>query len=62
VEEVIRASPVKYRPILAWLHFEKGCSLRTLQKITDHADIGNLARYLDVDQQEADETLRSAWD
>jgi hypothetical protein len=27
-----------------------------LQKITDHADIGNLARYLDVDQQEADES------
>jgi integrase/recombinase XerD len=44
------------------LHFEKGYSLRTLQKITDHADIGNLAQYLDVDRQEADEALRSAWD
>jgi integrase/recombinase XerD len=42
------------RSLLTWLHFEKGYSLRTLQKITDHADIGNLARYLDVDQQEAD--------
>jgi len=50
------------RSLLTWLHFEKGYSLRTLQKITDHADIGNLARYLDVDQQEADEALRSAWD
>jgi len=50
------------RSLLTWLHFEKGCSLRTLQKITDHADIGNLARYLDIDQQEADEALRSAWD
>jgi integrase/recombinase XerD len=50
------------RSLLTWLHFEKGYSLRTLQKITDHADIGNLARYLDVDQQEADEALRSAWE
>lgn len=50
------------RSLLTWLHFEKGCSLRTLQKITDHADIGNLARYLDIDKQEADEALRSAWD
>jgi integrase/recombinase XerD len=49
------------RSLLTWLHFEKGYSLRTLQKITDHADIGNLARYLDVDQQEADEALPSAW-
>jgi integrase/recombinase XerD len=42
------------------LHFEKGYSLLTLQKTTDHADIGNLARYLDMNQQEADEALRSA--
>ena len=48
--------------LLTWLHFEKGCSLWTLQKITDHADIGNLSRYLDIDQQEADEAWRSAWD
>jgi integrase/recombinase XerD len=50
------------RSLLTWLHFEKGYSLRTLQKITDHADIGSLARYLDVDRQEADEALRTAWD
>jgi len=37
--------------LLTWLHFEKGCSLRTL-KITDHADIGNWARHLDLDKAE----------
>ena len=42
-------------------HFEKGYSLRTLQKITQHEDIGNLDRYLEIGQQEADEALRSLW-
>jgi site-specific recombinase XerD len=43
------------------MHFEKGYSLRTLQQITQHEDIGNLARYLEIGQQEADEALRGLW-
>ena len=31
------------RSLLTMMHFEKGYSLRTLQKITQHEDIGNLA-------------------
>jgi integrase/recombinase XerD len=49
------------RSLLTMMHFEKGYSLRTLQKITAHDDIGNLAKYLEVGQQEADEALRSLW-
>lgn len=49
------------RSLLTMMHFEKGYSLRTLQKITAHDDIGNLAKYLDIGQQEADEALRSVW-
>ena len=49
------------RSLLTMMHFEKGYSLRTLQQITKHEDIGNLARYLDIGRQEADEALRSLW-
>lgn len=49
------------RSLLTKMHFEKGHSLKTLQQITKHEDIGNLARYLDIGQQEADEALRSLW-
>lgn len=49
------------RSLLTMMHFEKGYSLRTLQKITQHEDIGNLARYLEIGQQEADEALRRLW-
>lgn len=50
------------RSLLTMMHFEKGYSLRTLQKITQHEDIGNLAKYLEIGQQEADEALRSLWE
>lgn len=50
------------RSLLTYLHFEKGHSLRTLQQITQHQDIGNLAKYLEVGKLEADEALRSAWE
>ena len=49
------------RSLLTMMHFEKGYSLRTLQKITQHQDIGNLARYLEIGQQEADEALKGLW-
>lgn len=49
------------RSLLTMMHFEKGYSLRTLQKITQHEDISNLARYLEIEQQEADEALRGLW-
>ncbi|HEY9879737.1 MAG TPA: tyrosine-type recombinase/integrase [Leptolyngbyaceae cyanobacterium] len=49
------------RSLLTMMHFEKGYSLRTLQMITQHEDIGNLAKYLEIGQQEADEALRSLW-
>ncbi|MBW4462151.1 MAG: tyrosine-type recombinase/integrase [Nodosilinea sp. WJT8-NPBG4] len=49
------------RSLLTMMHFEKGYSLRTLQQITQHEDIGNLARYLEIGQQEADEALRGLW-
>jgi integrase/recombinase XerD len=48
------------RSLLTKLH-NQGHSLRTLQQITKHSDIGNLARYLDVGQQEADAALCSLW-
>lgn len=50
------------RSLLTKMHFEKGHSLRMLQQITKHQNIGNLARYLEVGQREADEALRSLWD
>lgn len=50
------------RSLLTLLHFEKGYSLRTLQQITKHQDIGNLARYLEIGQQEADQALLTAWE
>lgn len=49
------------RSLLTKMH-NQGHSLRTLQQITKHADIGNLAKYLDVGQQEADAVLCSLWD
>ncbi|MBW4523369.1 MAG: site-specific integrase [Scytolyngbya sp. HA4215-MV1] len=49
------------RSLLTKMHFEKGHSLKTLQQITKHEDIGNLARYLDIGQQEADAALCSLW-
>jgi integrase/recombinase XerD len=49
------------RSVLTMMHFEKGISLRTLQQITKHQDLGNLARYLNVDQQDADDAMRSVW-
>lgn len=48
------------RSLLTKMH-NQGHSLRTLQQITKHADIGNLAKYLDVGQQEADQALCSLW-
>jgi len=48
------------RSLLTKMH-KQGHSLRTLQQITKHADIGNLAKYLDVGQQEADAALCSLW-
>jgi integrase/recombinase XerD len=48
------------RSLLTKMHHQ-GHSLRTLQQITKHSDIGNLAKYLDVGQQEADEALCSLW-
>lgn len=48
------------RSLLTKMH-QQGHSLRTLQQITKHADIGNLAKYLDVGQQEADEALCGLW-
>lgn len=41
--------------------YRAGHSLRTLQQISDHADIGNLARYLDIDRDEATRALMSFW-
>jgi hypothetical protein len=32
-----------------------------MQKITQHQDIGNLPRYLEIGQQEADEALKGLW-
>ncbi|MDX2240276.1 MAG: tyrosine-type recombinase/integrase [Leptolyngbyaceae cyanobacterium bins.302] len=49
------------RSLLTKMH-NQGHSLRTLQQITKHADIGNLAKYLDVGQPEADAALCSLWD
>lgn len=37
--------------------YRAGYSLRTLQQISGHQDIGNLARYLDVDRDEATKAL-----
>jgi integrase/recombinase XerD len=48
------------RSLLTKMH-NQGHSLRTLQQITKHSDIGNLAKYLDVGQQEADAALCSLW-
>ncbi|MFE4108398.1 tyrosine-type recombinase/integrase [Almyronema epifaneia] len=48
------------RSLLTKMH-RQGHSLRTLQQITKHADIGNLAKYLDIGQQEADEALCGLW-
>lgn len=48
------------RSLLTKMH-QQGHSLRTLQQITRHADIGNLAKYLAVGQQEADEALWNLW-
>ncbi|WP_088891258.1 tyrosine-type recombinase/integrase [Leptolyngbya ohadii] len=48
------------RSLLTKLH-RAGYSLRTLQQITQHQDIGNLARYLDVEKEEADQALLSVW-
>jgi integrase/recombinase XerD len=48
------------RSLLTKMH-NQGHSLRTLQQITRHSDIGNLAKYLDVGQQEADAALCSLW-
>lgn len=50
-----------FRRSLLTKMYRQGHSLRTLQQITKHADIGNLAKYLDIGQQEADEALRSLW-
>lgn len=41
--------------------YRAGHSLRTLQQISGHADIGNLARYLDIDREEATKTLMNFW-
>jgi integrase/recombinase XerD len=48
------------RSLLTKMH-RQGHSLRTLQQITRHADIGNLAKYLDIGQDEADEALCGLW-
>lgn len=48
------------RSLLTQLH-NRGHSLRTLQEITKHQDIGNLAKYLDVGKQEADAAILSLW-
>ena len=48
------------RSLLTKMH-NQGHSLRPLQQITKHSDIGNLAKYLDVGQQEADAALCSLW-
>ena len=37
--------------------YRAGHSLRTLQQISGHQDIGNLARYLDIDRDEATKAL-----
>lgn len=37
--------------------YKAGHSLRTLQQISGHQDIGNLARYLDIDREEATRAL-----
>lgn len=37
--------------------YRAGHSLRTLQQISGHQDIGNLARYLDIDRDEATRAL-----
>lgn len=41
--------------------YKAGHSLRTLQQISGHKDIGNLARYLDVDRDEATKALMDFW-
>ncbi|NJP11108.1 MAG: site-specific integrase [Leptolyngbyaceae cyanobacterium RU_5_1] len=41
--------------------YRAGHSLRTLQQISGHSDIGNLARYLDCDRDEATKALMSFW-
>ena len=48
------------RSLLTKLH-RAGYSLRTLQQVTQHQDIGNLARYLDVGKEEADLALLAVW-
>ena len=48
------------RSLLTKMH-QQGHSLRTLQQITKHADIGNLAKYLDIGQKEADDALYGLW-
>jgi integrase/recombinase XerD len=37
-------------------------NLKTIQQTTKYQDLGNLAKYLNVGQKEADESLRSLWD
>ena len=46
--------------LLTKMH-RQGPSLRTQQQITRRADIGNLAKYLDIGQDEADEALCGLW-
>lgn len=41
--------------------YQAGHSLRTLQQVSGHADLGNLARYLDIDRDEATRVLMNFW-
>jgi integrase/recombinase XerD len=50
-----------FRRSLLTKMYRAGHSLKTIQQITKHQDLGNLAKYLDVGQEEADEALRSLW-
>jgi integrase/recombinase XerD len=51
-----------FRRSLLTKMYRAGHSLKTIQQITKHQDLGNLAKYLEVGQEEADQALRSLWD